>query len=277
MNAATASLNALGIVAPPIASEIAFRLWSSLGTPDRLAERDRATHEHATRGQIDVRGKAVTTYRWGDGPRLVVLVHGWRSRASRFAPIVERLRDPMTRIVAFDAPGNGDSPGDFVTIDEYVDAIRTITAEHGPADTIIGHSFGALSAMVAVREGVRANRLVSIAGIADADQMITIVAREANLTRSTVRGLRRRIERRVFTDQIDPWRRYVAEINPADVHVPLLLVADSGDPRVPLENLQRMAEAHTGEVSRLITTGWGHNRILRAPEVVDAVGDFVER
>ncbi|HPM52709.1 MAG TPA: alpha/beta hydrolase, partial [Rhodoglobus sp.] len=103
---------------------------------------------------VERRTNGVVTYRWGTGPRVILLVHGWRSRASRFAPLVRALETPETTIVSFDATANGATPGKFVTILDYIDAIRRIADTYGPLDTIVGHSFGALASMVAVREGV---------------------------------------------------------------------------------------------------------------------------
>ena len=46
----TAPLRALSVVAPPLAAEIGFRLWSRLGSPVTVHERDRRVHEAAITG-----------------------------------------------------------------------------------------------------------------------------------------------------------------------------------------------------------------------------------
>ena len=110
-------------LAPPVAAEIAYRLWWNLGKPEPVHARDRAVHAQAVVGEIEVNGKSVTTYTWGTGRRVVVLVHGWRSRASRFSALVAALSEPGRTIVAFDAPGNGNSPGTRTSVLDYAEAI----------------------------------------------------------------------------------------------------------------------------------------------------------
>src|SRR5690606_17938533 len=122
--AARASLVTLSAVAPPVAAEVGYRLWRSLGRPERVQLRDAAVHARAARGTLDVDGTPVVAYAWGDGPEVVLLVHGWRSRASRFAALVDELEAPGRTLVAFDAPGNGDTPGDRTTLLEYARIVR---------------------------------------------------------------------------------------------------------------------------------------------------------
>lgn len=271
MPAARTALSITSAVLPPLAAEIGYRAWRSIGTPERVHERDRATHESAVVERIG----ALTTYRWGEGPRLILLVHGWRSRASRFAALVERLRSDEHTIVAFDAPGNGDSPGDSVTILDYAAGIRSLAQRYGTPHAVIGHSFGSLSAFLAVREGVPTRRLVSISGMSGAEQLLDAFSAGAGIRGAALRGLRRRIERRTFPGVPNPWRRFVAEIDPADLHVPLLLVHDADDPLVPVGHVAHIADAHTGAVRTHITAGLGHNRILRDTATLDAIAEFV--
>ncbi|WP_238162986.1 alpha/beta hydrolase [Kribbella capetownensis] len=71
-----------------------------------MRESERAIHEAARVEVVD----GVVTYAWGDGRRPVLLVHGWRSRASRYAGFVARLLELGYSPVSFDAPGHGDTP-----------------------------------------------------------------------------------------------------------------------------------------------------------------------
>lgn len=270
------TLSVTSTIAPPLAAEIGYRLWSTLGPPELLHSRDRDVHERAVRTVIDVDGKPVSTYEWGEGTQTILLVHGWRSRASRFSGMVERLVATGYRVLAFDAPGHGETAGGTVTILDFIAAIRAVVARYGKPRAIVGHSFGALAAFVAVREGVPAGSLISIAGMYDFAQLVTTFGREARMSERSVAGLRRRIDARTFPTHVDPWRRFVAEVDPTDVRTPILIVADSDDPRVPLSNADRIAEAHTGSVTQLRTAGFGHNRVVNAPEVLDTVTRFVQ-
>src|SRR5688572_29161278 len=105
------ALKVLGVLAPPLAARVAEPMFWYLGRPAPVRAADAAAHARARVDYLDLAGKRVAVYSWGDGPSAVLLVHGWRSRASRFGRIIEALERSDRTIVAFDAPGNGDSTG----------------------------------------------------------------------------------------------------------------------------------------------------------------------
>jgi len=273
----TAALRALSVVAPPVAAEIGYRLWGALGTPATLHERDRPVHESAVTGMLEVGGERVVTYQWGSGPRVILLVHGWRSRASRFSALISALVAPDRTILSFDAPGNGGSTGSRVTVLEYADAIRQLGEQYGGFDVIVGHSFGVLSTFVAVREGVSTGAIVDIAGMYNADQLVDEFTAQTGITGAAKRGMRRRIERRTFPAVENPWARFTAELDPTVTDIPLLVIHDADDPVVSPRQADLIADSHTGEVTTLRTHGLGHSKILGDPGVLGAVADFVSR
>ncbi len=276
VRATRAALVVLSAVAPPVAGELGYRLWRSLGRPEPVHPRDAAVHARAERGILDLDGIPVATYTWGSGPEVVLLVHGWRSRASRFAALVDDLESPGRTLVAFDAPGNGDTPGDRTSILDYARIVRLLAARHGGVTAIVAHSFGVLCSFIAVREGVAVDRIVGLAGIHDADEIVRQFAREAGLGTRAKRGLRTRIERRFFAGIPDLWRRFTAELDPADTRTSVLLVHDVGDPRVGFAQSERIRDAHTGPVRLVATEGLGHNRLLGDPGVVATVAEFLD-
>lgn len=274
--AARSTLKALSVVTPPLAAELGFRLWRHLGTPERVRAHDADVHARAERGILDLAGTRVATYAWGAGPEVVLLVHGWRSRASRFSAVVRALESPGRTIVAFDAPGNGDSTGNRVTVLEYAQVIARLSARYGGFDTIVAHSFGVLATFLAVREGALAGRIVSISGVHDVDEIMDEFTRLAGLTGRARTGLRSRIERRTFPQVPDIWRRFVAELDPADIRTPLLVVHDRRDPVVDPGQSELIAEAHNGPTRVIRTDGLGHMRILGDPAVLAEIARFAD-
>lgn len=275
-HAARTTLKALSVVAPPLAAELGYRVWRNLGKPERVRPHDGEVHARATHGTLDLAGTRVATYTWGDGPEVVLLVHGWRSRASRFSAVVRELESPGRTIVAFDAPGNGDSGGTFVTVLDYAQIITLLSARYGGFDTIVAHSFGVLATFLAVREGALAGRIVSIAGVRDVDELFDQFGRLAGVTGRALAGLRTRTERRTFAQVDDIWHRFVAELDPADIRTPLLVIYDRTDPAVDPRQSELIAEAHNGPTEVIRTEGLGHLRILSDPGVVSAIARFAD-
>ncbi|WP_217189171.1 alpha/beta hydrolase [Streptomyces buecherae] len=236
---------------------------------------ERAAMEGARWGRLTVGDTAVVTYRWGDGARPVLLVHGWESRASRYAKVVTRLLELGYSPLAFDAPGHGESDGDSTTLTEYRDAIGQLHEAHGPFEAVVAHSFGVTASFLALRDGVRARRVVAISSVPDFGYVVDAFCAHTGLTPRLRDELRHRIERDLYPGEADPWARFSVLTGVADPRPPLLLVHDEDDEAVGPEQARRIAAAY-GERARTLTTRrFGHRRILGSPQLVAAVGDFV--
>ena len=111
MSAVGRSIRLTGFVSPAIAGRMANAAFWTTSPKMQVRADDLITHRAARRGVIDVRGHAVTTYEWGTGTRAVLLMHGWKGRASQFATMVRDLVGEGYRVIAFDAPAHGDSAG----------------------------------------------------------------------------------------------------------------------------------------------------------------------
>ncbi|KRE25807.1 hypothetical protein ASG80_21665 [Agromyces sp. Soil535] len=261
-------------VSPELAGRLALPLFRQVRPTLPVRPGDRAVHEHAERGTITIRGREIVTYAWGRGAETVLVVHGWRGRASQFGPIVRELRAEGYRVVGFDAPANGDSAGRRTDIRDYLAAIEELQRRHGLFHLIVGHSFGALAALTAVREGTAAGGVVAIAGMADARFLVDSFASRVGVGAATADVLARQFARRVLPDVQEPYARFDAVADPLPAAVPLLVVHDRSDREVSASEALRLHAAH-GERSRLVLTdGAGHSRVLGADATLDAVTAF---
>lgn len=261
-------------VSPELAGRVAMPLFRQVLPKLPLRREDRAVHEGAERGTLRVRGRDVVTYSWGRGADTVLLVHGWRGRASQFGPLVRELRSEGFRVVSFDAPANGESAGRHTDIRDYLAAIEGLQARHGRFHLIVGHSFGSLAALTAVREGTAVGGVAAISGMADARYLVDGFAAKVGVSTATADVLARRFARRVMPGVIDPYRRFDAVAAPLPASMPLLVVHDRADREVAASEGHRLHRAH-GERSRLVlTSGAGHSRILGADVTLDTVTSF---
>lgn len=265
------SVPAVARFSPRLAGDLAYRLFFS--TTPRMPVRpvDAATHDDARRGSVRVRGIDVTTYEWGRGPRTVLLLHGWRGRASQFAPLVRELVAEGYRVVSFDAPAHGSSGGHGTDIRDWVAAAEETQRLHGRFDAIIGHSFGGLAALTAARSTVPTDAVVTIAGAAAPDAFLAQFARDLHLDAATTARLADRFRRRLGIDAAAVSERYDAGRDPLPDGTTLLVVHDRGDRRMPDTDARRLHAAH-GDRSRLLRTdGLGHTKVLAADATLDAV------
>lgn len=265
------ALPTVGRLSPRLAGNLAYRLFFT--TRPRMAVRaaDAATHDDARRGTLLVRGTPVTTYTWGTGPRTVLLLHGWRGRASQFAPLVRELVAEGFRVVAFDAPAHGSSGGRHTDIRDWIDAAEQLDRTHGPFSALIGHSFGGLAALTVARSSGSVPAVAVVAGAAAPDAFLAQFVRDLRLDAATADRLRTRFLRRLRLDPATAAERYDAAAHPLPAGTALLVVHDRGDRRMPDHDALRLHAAHPGRSRLVRTVGLGHTRVLSADPTLDAV------
>lgn len=273
------SVRAAGALSPRWGAALAMPLFGRVAKPRPVHADHEPTMSRARRGRvtipgIDRRGVEVETYEWGGGDRIVLLAHGWDARASQFAPLVRELVSEGFRVVAFDAPAHGGSAGRRTYLVDWLRAFEALQQRYGAFEATIGHSFGGLAALVGVAGGLRSARLATIAAPADAAALLTQFQAALGYSDAVSRRMRELFASRYFPGEPDPFAWLSSVRRPVPAGVPLLIVHDRGDRLVPFAEAQRIAAAHPG--ARLVeTSGLGHNRLLAADPVLDALLEHV--
>jgi pimeloyl-ACP methyl ester carboxylesterase len=270
IRAAKAGFRVIGPYAPALASSYAERLFLSARRHPR-PEWERTALARAEPFRIPHDGKSLPAWRWGDadGPT-VLLVHGWEGRGSQLAAFVDPLVARGFTVVAFDALGHGDAPPGIASVVEHARAVASVGAHLGRVHAAICHSVGGAAALFAIRLGFATDRLALIAPPKSPERFAAGFGAMLGLSADVLQGLFDRLERRygLRMEDLD------ARTDAARLDVPLLVVHDVGDRIVPFDDGESIA--HAAPSGRLApTTGLGHHRILRAPEVIDAVVPFV--
>lgn len=268
-------LHSLERWAPPVAAEVAYSLWLAPGPRKRMHRAEALVMAQARRTTLHVGWARVPVYTWGDGDRPVLLVHGWRGRAAELSELVRELRSAERTVIAFDAPSHGAAGRGRVDIQVFAGVVRQLHDRFGDFEAVVAHSFGSPAATLAIRQGVKTGRLVSIAGVAEMDYLADHFGRALGLRPQTVEGLRRRVQARRFRGVPDVWKSFSSTGAPLAPEVPLLIVHDADDPVVEVAQAHALASAHPESSTSLITSGLGHTRILRDEAVLDAITDFV--
>ncbi|MGE0151088.1 MAG: alpha/beta hydrolase [Reyranellaceae bacterium] len=200
----------------------------------------------------------------------VLVQHGWESRASQLAPIVRALLGAGHRVVAFDAPAHGDSPGRTATVSAFADMVLAIDRRFGPFHAAIGHSVGGAAVLSAIAGGLRARRVATLAAPASLRRAthrfgvwLGLNGRAiAALQEATARANGRPLEAMEFTALKPP------------AEVPVLLLHDPRDVQVPAAESAAIAGVWPNVVLRHVA-GVGHNGILAADSAHRLLLDFV--
>ncbi len=210
---------------------------------------------------------SVAAWRWGEGPT-VLLVHGWEGRGAQLGSFVEPLVDAGMSVVAFDAPGHGDSPGHRLFLSDMADCVGQL-AEHiegkwGKVHAIVAHSFGCAATLLAhQRYGTDAPRNIFVAPAPLASRAVGGFAELLDLPAA---GRDAMAERLVVESGVS-FEDLTIERMVGERDAGLLIVHDEEDREVSYE--QAGVLAASWPLAQLVTThGLGHRRILRDEAVI---------
>jgi pimeloyl-ACP methyl ester carboxylesterase len=263
------AFSTLGRLFPRLMGRWAYSLWFRTRRFPESAAGRRAAGK-AQRDTLEVDDIPVAVYSWGGGP-IVLFVHGWSGRGSQVAAFADPLIAAGYRVMAIDAPGHGNTPGDRTNLLECAAVLQAFNRKYGPVYAAITHSFGGMVLAYALNKGMSVERAVCISAPAHIDYLLDSFTHTLGMPEGVVEDVRRRMDARFpegFRDNIS------TVYNVRELEVPALIIHDENDHSVPWEQGKIIANAWPGAQFQK-TSGLGHGRILRAPAVVDAAVDFI--
>jgi pimeloyl-ACP methyl ester carboxylesterase len=258
----------LGPLAPARAARIAERLFTR--PPQHpLRPQEEAFLETGEPFSVPHAGLQLAGWSWGSGP-VVVLMHGWGSRAGRFRLFVPELQARGFRVVAFDGPGHGRTGGASASLPQFAAALAAVSDVVGPASAFIGHSLGGAAALFAMGRLVPPVPAVLISAPSDPVVFWRRFVRHLAIPGSVRDRLQQSLEQRFGITWDDLNLIPVAAALPTA----LLVIHDEGDADVPAGEGREIAAAAPGG-SFVLTRGLGHRAIMRDAAVVRLAVDFI--
>ena len=200
----------------------------------------------------------------------MLLIDGWSAHGASRRGFAHALAERGRRPVSVDIPAHANSTGKTTNRLESAKALGAILGELGPFHGAVCHSFGAPSLLLALHReyGHSPQRLVTVGAPNDIDKVFSDFARRFRLPAAAETNMRSRVDR-IFGE---PFMDFDVAAVARTFGRNLMVVHDTEDRDVPHAEGVKMA----GEDGRLMTTeGLGHNRVLRSPDVIAAVTDFL--
>lgn len=221
---------------------------------------------------FDWDGKKLKAWEWGtDSGPIVLLVHGWNGRGAQLGSFINPLIESGYRVVAYDAPGHGDSPGNAASLVDLSGAVNAILAHLGAVEGVIAHSLGAAATTLTLADSSKISWAVYIAPPLQPRDYVhkfaSYIKASPQLT-SLMVGLMSSYFRR-------SWESLDIPTLAKSLETPLLVLHDEEDKDVPFYEGAQLVKAWPN--AKLIATqGLGHRKILHNIEVIKEVMVFIK-
>jgi pimeloyl-ACP methyl ester carboxylesterase len=262
-------LNALNRLSPKRGGQVGLRLFCK-PIRSKLREQHLAFFRSSEQEDFDFNGVPIKIYKWGSGAKKVLFVHGWQSHSYRWKQYIEALPKEEFTVIAFDAPGHGQSGGDQFHIPMNAFLISLLVEKFDGFHAVIAHSIGSFSVLYAlayyqIRD---IGKFVSMASPSRAGEFFAFYTSALHLKEHTITNVMNEFQMQV--------RHKVADISLSsfakNLEIPGLIIHDKSDPDTPYANGLELAQVW--KKGELITTeGLGHN--LKSKEVVERVISYI--
>lgn len=258
-------------ISPFLASRFAAQLFL---TPFKypLPEREKEMDEKAEQRSILVKAinRKIVVYKYGEGTKKVLMVHGWSGRGTQMAVLAKQLVDKGFTVISFDAPAHGKAPGRMSMMPFFIESIHEISKDYGPFDSAIGHSLGGMSLLRAVKEGLPLKKLIIIGTANSVTHITKEFARNMKLNDSVAEKMKSYFDKK-FGEDMDV---YSGAFSAESVKIPTLVVHDKDDVDVDISSAYEISEKLTNS-ELFLTEGLGHRKVLGHPEVINKITTFV--
>lgn len=256
---------------PRLAGLLAFRMFL---TPPRRAidPADVAINAQAKRSTLKFGAEEFTVWKWEHPGPVVVLIHGWGSRASRFGAFIGPLRSAGFSVIGIDAPAHGASRGRTSDLPRFRDSLTRVLREFEPIHAVIGHSLGGGAVLTVLAETAENHpKKICLFGVpGDMDYILESFAMMLGLKAKALAFLRARFAAKFGR----PASAVSVAAAAPSVRVPVLIVHDEEDKVAPYSQGAALAAAIPG--ARLLTTrGFDHSGALRDAATIDQVVAFL--
>jgi pimeloyl-ACP methyl ester carboxylesterase len=214
----------------------------------------------------------LVTHSWGEGDKVVYLVHGWESNAGRMKDFVIPLVENGFRVIAFDMPAHGHSSQQATHLKDFSTALEAVISHYGKPFGILAHSFGGTATVLLLceKKDLLPEKLCLISPMKSLESHLNVFNTIAGLPDSIMGRLLNKLKKRYALDSDTTDITRLIQRVPK----PGLLIHDEHDSLIPIEVGQALANSWDG-VRFIQTYELGHRKILRDATVIQEVASYI--
>ena len=220
--------------------------------------------------QIAVHDKMIQCWQWGSGPT-ILLAHGWNGRGIHLHHFIEPLTRRGYSVIAYDAPGHGESQGNTSSYFEFTDTIRTLLNSSNGYNIqgVIAHSLGGSATVNSI---AKENKPLEVVLIAPALRLAEILYSYFDHI-----GVPKPIYQNLIREYETQFGYNMHRDNPSnllkEISSKIFIVHDKNDQTIPYVDSKDIAHRFQN-VSLYTTERLGHKQILADSSVVNRIIDY---
>jgi len=268
-------LRTLSYLSKEKAAVEAFRLFCTPYTR-KITQKRPAIFTKATPKLIDFEGLAIVGYGWtptAPNGKKVMILHGFSSYAYKFEHYVPLLLQLGYEVLAFDAPGHGDSEGKIVNALVYKRFICQVNEVENGIDAFIAHSFGGLALSLAMQDlPEAANKKMVL--IAPATETTTALGWFYKMLQVQP-DLQAAIEAYIISMAGKPISYFSVTHSLTVIDPPCLWIHDKNDSICPFSDTLQAQTSAKPHQEFFITEGLGHNKVYRDQGVMKKISAYL--
>lgn len=215
--------------------------------------------------------KKINIYKYGQGEKKILLVHGWSGRGTQLVKIADQLVNLGFQTISFDAPAHGKSEGKTTIMTEFIASILEIEKQFGPFEFAIGHSLGGMSILNAIKQGFKVKKAVTIGSGDTIQDILDDFVSKLNLNPKIAGMLKNHFEEKFG----EPMENYSAHFAAKKVKIPVLVIHDKNDHDVAINTAYNI-DKHLENSELMITENLGHRKILGNEIVINRIIEFLK-
>ncbi len=258
---------------PNLGARLSWRLFT---TPLYRAKHKQTDEllEAVQRFSVPFKDGQLQGYAWGEeGKPTVLLVHGWESRGTALRSLVPSLLAQGYRIVTFDGPAHGDSPGKQTDLHDFGEGVKAVWGHVGHVKHLVAHSFGcpATVFMLARNPHLALDKMVFASGNSSLTYALGQLKEAIDVPKNIMERVKTLVEKK-FSMTIEEMdiAKSADKVNVKN----LLVIHDKEDDVVAFERAEEIA-ASWPNATLIATEGFGHFRLLKSPIVIERIAAFI--
>ncbi len=136
-------------IAPKIAAQKAITVFS---TPlnHKLRDREIEVLNTAEKQNLQIEGFNIAVYKWGNGTKKALLVHGWEGNGGSLGAIGNLLISKGYTVYSLDGPAHGKSSGRQTNVIAFSGIVTALIEKFEIYDLVATHSFGSATTIYAL-------------------------------------------------------------------------------------------------------------------------------